>query len=202
MYTLPDLPFEYSSLEPFMDEQTLHFHHDKHHTAYVKGANLALEKLSEVRKSGDMSGIRAVTLSLSFNLSGHILHSLFWEVIGPQKKAKPEGKLLELINSSFGSFETFMAEFKSVAMTIEGSGWAALVFDGENNNLMVVPIEKHNLLGVTGMKPILVLDVWEHAYYLKYQNDRQSYVNNFEKIINWEAVEKKIEGCCSCCCES
>lgn len=192
MNTLPDLPYEYNALEPYIDEQTMRLHHDKHHAGYVKGANLAIEKLAEARKNGDTSGVRAWTLALSFNLSGHLLHSLFWEILGPQDKLRPEGRLLEMINESFVSFEAFMQEFKAVAMSIEGSGWAVLLHDETNNSLFVAPIEKHNMLGITGLRPIMAIDVWEHAYYLKYQNDKKAYVESFDKVINWDAVESKL----------
>jgi superoxide dismutase, Fe-Mn family len=192
MYTLSPLPYAYNALEPFIDEQTMHLHHDKHHAAYVNNANLLLEKIATLRKSPDMTGIRPLLLSLSFNVSGHFLHDLFWQVMGsPKKNNLPDGKIKEMIDKNFGSFDIFWKEFSTTAIQVEGSGWSTLVYDKQNTNLMVVPVEKHNLLGIQGTVPLLVLDVWEHAYYLKYQTDRAGYVNNFSNIVNWKMVEKR-----------
>jgi superoxide dismutase, Fe-Mn family len=162
--------------------------------AYVNNANLALEKIEVLRKSGDLTSIRPLLLSLSFNASGHFLHSLFWEIMKtPTKDNVPTGKIKKMIDSHFGSFEIFWKEFSATAISIEGSGWSTLVYDTIGKQLLILPIEKHNLLGVQGAIPILALDVWEHAFYLKYLNDKATYVGNFKYLINWEMVEKKLQ---------
>jgi len=177
------LPYPFEELEPVISRKIMELHHDKHYVAYVNGANSALEKVEKNRE---------VMRDFSFNYNGAKLHELFFANLKKvDENNKATGKILEAIVSSFGSFENFWKEFSLAATSVEGSGWA-IVWKDEESNLTVGQLEKHNLLGINGMKPILVLDVWEHAYYPDYFNDRKQYVDNFWKIINWEDVENRL----------
>ncbi len=186
-YELKSLPYDYKALEPVISEQIMKLHHDKHHAAYVNGANAALELLEKGRL-GEVINTKAVMRDLSFNLNGHIMHELFWNMLRPVRQSNiADGKVLELIKKSFGTFEAFKKEFSDAAKSVEGSGWAVLYMDADGN-LLIGQLEKHNLLGLNGYKVILAIDVWEHAYYLDYLNDRATYVEKFFSIINWEFV--------------
>jgi Fe-Mn family superoxide dismutase len=190
---LPPLPYKYDALEPVISKKIMELHHDKHHKSYVDGANTALEKLEKFRKGEVELDIRATLRDLSFHMNGHVLHSIFWpNMRPPEENNKPGGKIADLINKNFGSFEAFKKEFGNAAKTVEGSGWAILVKD-EENNLYVIQVEKHNLMHIAELKPLLVLDVWEHAYYLDYLNDRGKYVDSWWKVVNWDDVEKRLE---------
>lgn len=176
------LPYAYEELEPVISRKIMELHHDKHYVAYVNGANSALSKPEKNRE---------VMRDFSFNYNGAKLHELFFANLRKASENNvPTGNILEAINSNFGSFDNFKKEFNQAAVSVEGSGWAVLWKD-EENNLTIGQLEKHNLLGLNGMKPVLVLDVWEHAYYLDYLNDRKTFVDNFWKIINWNDVEKR-----------
>ena len=191
-YILPNLDYEYSALEPVISEKIMRLHHLKHHASYVNNANAALEKLEQYSKNDTQIDLPAITRSLSFNLNGHILHSIFWKNMRPvRENNKPDGKIGDIINKNFGSYENFKKQFSAVSNSVEGSGWGTLVTDGEDN-LFIMQIEKHNLMHLAGFRPILVLDVWEHSYYLDYENRRSEFVENFFKIINWEDVEKRL----------
>ncbi|MDT7858986.1 MAG: superoxide dismutase [Candidatus Aenigmarchaeota archaeon] len=191
---LPPLPYKYNALEPVISQKIMELHHDKHHKSYVDGANAALEKLEKYRKGEIEIDVRATLRDLSFHMNGHVLHSIFWpNMKPPEENNKPGGKIADLINKVFGSFESFKKEFSNAAKSVEGSGWAVLAKD-EKDNLYVFQIEKHNLMHVAGFKPLLVLDVWEHAYYLDYLNDRGKYVDNWWKVVNWDDVEKRLSG--------
>lgn len=190
---LPPLPYKYDALEPVISKKIMELHHDKHHKSYVDGANIALEKLEKFRKGEAEIDIRATLRDLSFHMNGHILHSIFWpNMKPPQENNEPTGEIGNLIEQFFGSFDTFKKEFGNAAKSVEGSGWATLVKDDENN-LYIVQVEKHNLMHVAGFKPLLVLDVWEHAYYIDYLNDRGKYVDNWWKVVNWDDVEKRLK---------
>jgi len=190
-FELSPLPYAYDALQPYISKEIMTLHHDKHHLAYVNGANAALEKLEKSRKGELEIDVKAVLKEFSFNFAGHILHSLFWNNMGPNKGGMPKVKVAEQINNDFGSFDAFKKEFSSAAKTVEGSGWALLAFDCETKQLFVLQIEKHNVLMVAGLKPLLVLDVFEHAYYLDYKNDRANYVENWWNVVNWDDVEKR-----------
>jgi Fe-Mn family superoxide dismutase len=191
---LPPLPYKYNALEPVISQKIMELHHGKHHKSYVDGANAALEKLEKYRKGEMEIDVRATLRDLSFHMNGHVLHSIFWHNMKPpEENSKPGGKIGDLINKVFGSFESFKKEFSNAAKSVEGSGWAVLIKD-EKDNLYVFQIEKHNLMHVAGFKPLLVLDVWEHAYYLDYLNDRGKYVDNWWKVVNWDDVEKRFSG--------
>lgn len=189
---LPNLPYSYDALDPVISKEIMTLHHSRHHLSYVTGANAAMDKLEKAR-SGESLEIdyKAVLRDLSFHLNGHKLHCLLWTNLQkPTKNNTPTGTLLDKIIEQFGSFESFQTEFASAAKAVEGSGWAALIADGDD--LHVVQIQNHNLLGVSDTKTLLVLDVWEHAYYLDYQNDRGKYVDSIWSIINWSEVAKRL----------
>jgi len=192
-YELPDLPYDYDALEPAIDARIMELHHDKHHQGYVNGANAALEKLESMRSSGDFSDVKAVKRDLSFNLSGHVNHSIFWENMSPDGGGEPGGALADAIEADFGSVEAFMDDFAAASKAVEGSGWGMLVHDPVADKLMVVQAENHNNRAVQGSTPLLVLDVWEHAYYLQYENDRGSYVDNFWDVVDWDDVAARYD---------
>jgi len=192
-YVLPPLPYDYSALEPYYDEETVRLHHDKHHAGYVAGLNAALKKLAEARASGDFAAIKHLSREVAFHGSGHLLHTLFWSNMKPGGGGKPTGKLLDAIEGSFGSFDAFIAQFKAATKAVEGSGWGVLAQEMASGKLFVLTAEKHQNLTTWGAKPILVCDVWEHAYYLKYKNDRGAFVDAFcEHLVNWDDVAKRL----------
>lgn len=194
-YKLPDLPYQYNALEPYIDEATMKLHHDKHHAAYVNGLNAALKKLADARAAGDFASIRALSTALAFHGSGHIMHTIFWEVMCPKEKSiePTAGKLHEAITASFGSMEAFKKQFSEAAKAVEGNGWAVLAYEPLGKRLLVLQAENHQKLTIQGSVPLLVLDVWEHAYYLKYQNNRAGYVDAWWNVVNWAMVEKRLE---------
>ena len=189
---LPDLPYAYDALEPVISKKIMELHHTRHHLAYVTGANAAMDKLEKARAGEGMEiDYKATMRDLSFHLNGHKLHSIFWQNLQKSKKDNaPTGKLLEKIEEQFGSLDAFKAEFSGAAKSVEGSGWAALIQDGED--LHVVQIQNQNLLTIVETKVLLLLDVWEHAYYLDYANDRGKYVDAFWSIINWTDVAARL----------
>ncbi|MGA3198702.1 MAG: superoxide dismutase [Halobacteriota archaeon] len=202
-YVLPDLPYGYNDLAPYISEQQLRIHHDKHHLAYVNGANAAFEKLDAARKSNADLDAKATLKELSFNIGGHILHKLFWPTMAPAGKGgggAPKGKLAAAINDEFGSFDRFKAEFSKAAATTEGSGWAALALDKLTNRPTIMQIEKHNVNVYPNLRIVMVLDVWEHAYYLDYKNERPKFVDAFWNIVNWEMVNDRFEDVLECTC--
>ena len=174
LYTLPELPYAYNALEPYISEAQLRLHHDKHHAAYVNGANALLERLDKARQAGTDVDMKATLKELSFQTGGHLLHSLFWENLSPASKAskEPGGLLGDVIDREFGSFERFKKEFSQAAVSAEGSGWAALFWCGITKRPLINQIEKHNVNIYPMFKVLMVLDVWEHAYYLDYRNER------------------------------
>jgi len=195
-YILPKLPYGYKDLEPHMSEQQLTIHHDKHHQGYVNGANAILEQLDKARKDGIDLDIKSILKSLSFNIGGHVLHSLFWPNLAQTGKGggKPGGVLGDTLNKEFGSFERFKKEFSQAAVSVEGSGWAALTFCQQTNRPIIMQIEKHNTNVYPMFRILMVLDVWEHAYYLDYKNERAKFVEAFWNIVNWDEVNKRLEG--------
>jgi len=194
-YVLPRLPYEYNALEPYIDEQTMRLHHDKHHAGYVRGLNSALDALEEIRAGRrSESEIKHWSRQLAFNGSGHLLHVIFWNCMGPQGGGRPSGIMGRLINESFGSYTKFANHFKSAAGSVEGSGWGLLVLEPTSRQLMVMQAEKHQNLTAWGVVPLVVVDVWEHAYYLKYQNRRSEYVDAFMNVINWDIPNRMLDG--------
>ncbi len=192
-YELPQLPYAYNALEPYIIEEIMRLHHTKHHQAYVNGANAALEKIEKAAKGEIQIDVRAVLRDLSFNLDGHKLHSIFWPNMAPPGKGggKPGGAIADKINAEFGSFENFKKLFGDAAKTVEGVGWALLLYDPEVDRLVLTQIEKQNLMHLAELPILLAIDVWEHAYYLQYKNDRASYVDNWWNVVNWDDVEQR-----------
>jgi Fe-Mn family superoxide dismutase len=200
-YILPDLPYPYDALEPHMDEETVRIHHDMHHNGYVNGLNKALEKLEEAREKQDFDLIKHWERELAFNGAGHMLHTLYWESMSPDGGGQPRGKLAAQIERDFGGLESFVKEFSAAAAAVEGSGWALLVYSREDQNLIILTVEKHQNQMLPGTVPILALDVWEHAYYLKYKNKRADFIKNWWNLVNWRGVEYRFEDeCGGCCC--
>lgn len=193
-YELPKLPYGYKDLMPYISEEQLTIHHTKHHQGYVDGANAIFEKLEKARKENSEIDMKSVMKSLSFNIGGHILHSLFWSNMAPQGKGgQPDADLSKAISKEFGSFEKFKAEFTQAAVSVEGSGWAALTYDCGTERLMIMQVEKHNTNVHPTLQILLVLDVWEHAYYLDYKNLRAKFVEAFWNIVNWKEVGKRFK---------
>jgi superoxide dismutase, Fe-Mn family len=194
-YTLPALPYGYGELEPSIDEQTMKLHHDIHHASYVKGLNTALTKLAEARKSADYALVKHWSREAAFHGSGHLLHCLFWTNLAPKVKGgggEPSPELAAKLAKAFGSVEAFRAQFSAAAGAVEASGWAILAHEPMADTLLVLQSEKHQNLTAWGVKPLLVLDVWEHAYYLKYQNRRADYVKAFWDVVDWRAVAARL----------
>jgi len=194
VYTLQPLPYDYKALAPTISEELLRLHHDKHHAAYVNGANAILQKLEKARKESADLDMKAVSKEYSFHFGGLFLHERFWQNMAPTGTGggKPGGKIGDVIDKEFGSFERFKKEFSAVANSVEGSGWAAMVYCGHIKRPMLVQIEKHNVNVTPSQKPLLVLDVWEHAYYLDYKNDRGKFVEGWWNLVNWNEVEKRL----------
>lgn len=201
-YTLPALPYGYDALEPMYDQQTLKLHHDKHHAAYVAGLNAALTKLDGARKAKDFAAVKAASIDLAFNGSGHILHTLFWHSMKPGGNGgQMPFEIKQAFDESFGSSESAQAHFAAATKAVEGSGWGVLAFEPVSQKLVILQCEKHQNLTVWGVVPILVCDVWEHAYYLKYQNNRAEWVDTFMKLANWDFVTERLDAAKSCVME-
>jgi Fe-Mn family superoxide dismutase len=192
-YELPPLPYSYEALEPYISREIMTLHHTKHHQAYVTGANAALERLEKQREGENPENVRGILRDLSFNLSGHKLHAVFWPNMAPSGKGggTPGGSLADQINRDFGSFEAFKKQFSDAAKNVEAVGWAILTYDAESDTLLIYQVEKQNFMHPPDLPLILTLDVWEHAYYLQYKNDRASYVDNWWNVVNWDDVEKR-----------
>jgi len=194
-YQLPKLEYEYGALAPAISEEQLKLHHTKHHQAYVNGANAILEKLDKARKENAELDQKAILKELSFHEGGLVLHNLFWENLRPYGSSgdKPTGVLAAEIDKEFGSFDRFKAEFTKAANSVEGSGWAALTRCKGTGRLLLMQIEKHNNNVFPHYRLLMVLDVWEHAYYLDYKNDRGKFVENFWNILNWKVVNARLK---------
>ena len=193
-YTLPHLPYGYKALAPYISEVQLTLHHQKHHQAYVTGANAILEKLDKARKENADLDMKALLKELSFHLGGFRLHNMFWENLAPSGVGGggiPKGALAEAINEEFGNFERFKKEFTQTASSIEGSGWAVLTYCMNTGRLMMMQVEKHNVNLIPGYRILMALDLWEHAYYLDYKNDRAKFIDAFWHLVNWDAVDAR-----------
>ncbi|MCI1747411.1 MAG: superoxide dismutase [Acidipropionibacterium sp.] len=192
VYTLPDLDYDYGALEPYISGQIMQLHHDKHHQTYVTGANTALEKLAEARDKGDLGAVNKLAKDLAFNLGGHINHSVFWKNMSPDGGGRPEGTdLAAAIDEYFGSFEGFQNQFNETAKGLQGSGWSLLAWDviGQRLNVLQLFDQQGNV--PSSQIPVLQLDMWEHAYYLQYQNVKADYVKNWWNVVNWADVEAR-----------
>jgi Fe-Mn family superoxide dismutase len=192
-YTLPDLPYDYAALEPHYSAEILELHHDKHHAAYVKGANSALEKLAAARENEQFDTINGLLKGLAFNLSGHVLHSLFWNNMSPDGGDKPDGDIAAAIDESFGSFEGFRNQLSEAALNVQGSGWGSLTWEPLGQRLIVEQVYDHQSNVGQGAPPLLVLDMWEHAYYLQYKNVKADWVDAFWNIVNWPDVAQRFD---------
>ena len=192
-YTLPELSYDYAALEPHISARIMELHHSKHHQAYVTGANAALEAMAKARAEDNFASIPKLQKDLAFNLGGHINHSIFWQNLSPEG-GEAAGELLAAIVDNFGSFEAFQKHFTAAAIGIQGSGWAYLAWDTVGNQLIIGQLydQQGNLPVVT--LPLLMLDMWEHAFYLDYQNVKADYVKAFWNIINWEDVARRFAG--------
>ncbi|MEV4567776.1 superoxide dismutase [Nonomuraea sp. NPDC049419] len=187
-YTLPDMPYDYAALEPAITGEILELHHAKHHAAYVKGANDTLERLAEARDKGEFGGLVGLEKTFAFNLSGHVLHTIFWQNLSPDGGDRPDGDLAAAIDDHFGSFEAFKKQLTTATSTVQGSGWGVLAWEPLGRRLVVEQVYDHH--GNVGMNttPLLVFDAWEHAYYLQYRNVRPDYVEKLWDLIDWTDV--------------
>lgn len=201
-FTLPKLPYDYNALAPYISEEQLKLHHDKHHQAYVNGANKLMTSIDEAMKEGTQLDywvrfgyVKALAKELAFNIGGHMLHTTFWENMAPAGKGgggAPTGAVADLINANFGSFDAFKKMFSNAATSTEGSGWAVLAAHPCIGRLFILQIEKHNVNLVPDFQILMTLDVWEHAYYVDYKNDRAKFVEAFWNIVNWDKVNKNL----------
>ncbi len=192
-YTLPDLPYDYAALEPAITGEILELHHAKHHAAYVKGANDTLERLAEARDKEQYGGLVGLEKTFAFNLSGHVLHSIFWDNLSPDGGDRPDGELAAAINEHFGTFEAFQKQLTTATSTVQGSGWGVLAWEPLGRRLIVEQVYDHH--GNVGMNttPLLVFDAWEHAYYLQYRNVRPNYVEKLWTLVNWTDVKARFD---------
>jgi superoxide dismutase, Fe-Mn family len=193
LYELPELPYDYSALEPYYSAEVLELHHDKHHKAYVDGANTTFEKLGEARDSGDFGTINQLEKNMAFHLSGHVLHSLLWTNMSPDGGGEPEGELAAAVKESFGSYEALRAQMSEAANNVQGSGWAALSWEPLGTRLIVEQVYDHQGNVGQGGPPLLALDMWEHAYYLQYKNVKKDWVEAFWNIVNWPDVANRFD---------
>ncbi len=193
VYTLPELPYDYAALEPSISARIMELHHSKHHAAYVAGANGALDKLAEARDNGDFANINRLEKDLAFHLGGHINHSIFWTNLTPESQERPEGELAAAIDEFFGSFDKFVAHFNAAALGIQGSGWAVLSWDPVGKRLVIQQMFDQQANMAQATIPVLQLDMWEHAFYLDYQNVKGDYVAAFWNIVNWENVAQRFD---------
>jgi len=187
-YTLPDLPYDYNALEPHISGKIMELHHGKHHAAYVKNANSVLEQLDEARQKDDFARLAALERALAFNLSGHILHSIFWKNMKPKASGAPQGDFATAIQKNFGEFSRFRKQLTEVASTIMGSGWAALVWEPVGKTLLITQIYDHQSNLAQAGVPLMVIDAWEHAYYLQYENRKTEFFEALWQVWNWEDV--------------
>jgi len=192
-YALPKLRYEYSALEPHISRRIMELHHGSHHAAYVKNANMALAALEKARETGDLARLPALEKALAFNLSGHIMHSIFWQNMTPQGGGRPQGDLAKTIDRDFGSFEKFKRQLTQAANTDMGSGWAALVWEPVAGRLLTVQIHDHQSQITQAGIPLLVLDAWEHAYYLQYENRKGEFFDAIWNVWNWRDVAGRFE---------
>ena len=196
-YVLPELGYGYAALEPHYSARMLELHHSKHHAAYVTGANATLDKLSAARADNHFEAINQLQKSLAFHVSGHVLHSLLWRNLSPRGGGAPEGELLAAIEESFGAFDALRSQMTEAAVNVQGSGWGAVAWEPVGKRLVVEQIYDHQGNIGNGTIPLLVLDMWEHAYYLQYENVKGDWVTAFWKLVNWEDVATRFRSVCS-----
>jgi superoxide dismutase, Fe-Mn family len=192
-YVLPDLDYDFGALEPHISGEIMELHHDGHHKGYVEKANETLEKLAEARGREDFSRLGALEKALAFNLSGHVLHSIFWNNLAPKAGGEPYGELARLIDRDFGGFKAFQAQLSETAGTIMGSGWAALVWEPLAQKLLTCQIYDHQSNLSQGGVTLMVIDAWEHAYYLQYRNQKKAFFDAVWHLWNWDDVASRLE---------
>jgi len=190
-YTLPDLPYDPAALEPHLSARILELHHDKHHQSYVDGANATLDKLAAARTAGDFGSLVGLEKTLAFNVAGHVLHSTYWTNMSPDGGGEPTGDLASAIDEYFGGLDGFRMQMTAATVSVQGSGWSAMVWEPLSGRLVVEQIEDHHNHVAVGSSPLLVIDAWEHAYYLQYENRRADYVAAFWNIVDWNDVAKR-----------
>jgi Fe-Mn family superoxide dismutase len=190
-YTLPELSYDYGALAPHIAGEIMELHHSKHHATYVKGLNDTLEKLAAAREGGDFGAIVGLEKTLAFNLGGHVNHSIFWKNLSPDGGDKPDGELAAAIDESFGSFDAFQAHFTAAATTIQGSGWAILGWDALQGGLLIHQLYDQQSNLPAGQIPIVMLDMWEHAFYLQYKNVKPDYVKAWWNVVNWADAQAR-----------
>ncbi len=190
-YVLPPLPYAYDALEPLLDARTMRIHHDKHHAGYVRGLNATLARLDADRRAGDFAAVKPLSRALAFNGSGHVLHCLLWQSMTPGG-AKPPDALARALAGDFGSVESAMAQFAAASKAVQASGWGVLAYEPMGKKLLILQAGKHQDLTLWGVTPLLVCDVWEHAYYLKYQNRRADWVDAFMQLANWPTAARRL----------
>ena len=193
VYSLPDLPYDYSALEPAMTGEILELHHDKHHAAYVKGANDTLDQLAEAGEAASPTATVGLEKTLAFNLSGHVLHSIFWQNLSPDGGDRPDGELAAAINEYFGSFEAFSKRLSTATTGVQGSGWGVLGYEPLSGRLIIEQVYDHHGNVGQGTVPLLVFDAWEHAYYLQYRNVRPDYVTRLWDLVSWPDVTRRFQ---------
>ncbi len=187
-YTLPDLPYDYGALEPHISGQIMELHHSKHHATYVKGANTALEQLAQAREHDALGTVNLLERNLAFNLGGHVNHSVFWPNMSPDGGDKPDGELAAAIDQHFGSFDSFRKHFTANSLGVQGSGWSILAWDSLGQRLILQQCYDHQGNLSPGSLPLLLLDMWEHAFYLQYRNVKPDYVEAWWNVVNWADV--------------
>ena len=192
-YTLPDLPYDYSALAPSIAGEIMELHHDKHHATYVKGLNDTLDKLAEAREKGDFGAIVGLEKTLAFNLGGHVNHSIFWKNLSPDGGDKPDGELGAALDDSFGSFDAFQGHFTAAATTIQGSGWAILGWDALAGKLLIHQLYDQQGNLPAGQIPLVMLDMWEHAFYLQYKNVKPDYVKAWWNVVSWADAQARFD---------
>ena len=190
-YTLPDLPYDYAALEPHIAGEIMQLHHDKHHATYVAGANTALEKMAEARETGNLAAVNLLEKNLAFNLGGHINHSIFWVNLSPSGGDKPTGELAAAIDDHFGSFDGFRAHFEATALGIQGSGWSVLAWDSLGQRPLIFQLFDQQGNVPVGIVPLVMLDMWEHAFYLQYRNVKADYVKAWWNVVNWDDAARR-----------
>ena len=190
-YSLPDLPYDYGALEPSISGQIMELHHSKHHQAYVAGTNTALEQLAEARSANALGTVNMLSKNLAFNLAGHVNHSVFWTNMSPDGGDKPTGELASAIDEFFGSFDAFRAHFAAVALGIQGSGWTILAWESIGQKLVIEQLYDHQGNLAAGTVSLLLLDMWEHAFYLQYRNVKADYVNAWWNVVNWADAQAR-----------
>ena len=192
-YALPELPYAHNALEPHVKKEILELHHGKHHAAYVTNANATLDKLEEARSKGDFAAMPAMERALAFNVAGHVLHSIFWKNLKPNGGGAPTGALAEQINKDLGSFDNFKKQLDAASSTVFGSGWGAVVWEPVLGRLITTQIYDHQSNFTVGGTPIMVVDAWEHAWYLQYQNRKAEFFAALWNVFNWDDISARLD---------